>query len=164
MSHLLKSVDCTQIQWYSCNIMTASRSIQEEHQYRHYRRTHAGEACPFCSIDYGHAQYVKESDQLKVIKNRIPYSIWDGQGVLDHLMITPKKHTDSLKDMDANAALEYVDLISEYESQGYNIYARTPGSSIKSVTHQHTHLIKLDGDNKRFVFVMRKPFYLRISW
>ncbi len=144
--------------------MTASRSIKEENQYRQYRRTHAGEKCPFCSIDYGHVQYVEETNQFKVIRNRIPYSIWDGQGVLDHLMITPKVHTDNLKGMDADAALEYIDLLSGYESQGYNVYARTPGSSIKSVTHQHTHLLKLDGDNKRFVLVLRKPFYLRLSW
>lgn len=144
--------------------MTASRSIKEENQYRHYRRAHARDECPFCSIEQGHVQYVKETDRLKVIRNRIPYSIWDGQGVLDHLMITPKTHIDSLKGIDTDTALEYIDLLGDYESKGYNVYARTPGSSIKSVTHQHTHLLKLDGDNKRFVLVLRKPFYLRLSW
>lgn len=84
--------------------------------------------------------------------------------MIDHLMITPKIHTNSLKGMDADTALEYIDLIGDYESQGYNVYARAPDSSIKSVTHQHTHLLKLDGDNKRFVLVLRKPFYLRLSW
>lgn len=144
--------------------MTASRSIKEENQYRRFRRTHAGEKCPFCSIDQGHVQYVEETNHLNVIRNLMPYSIWDGQGVLDHLMITPKVHTDSLKGMDADTALEYTNLLGSYESQGYNIYARTRGSNIKSVTHQHTHLLKLDGDNKRFLLVLRKPFYLRLSW
>lgn len=143
--------------------MTATRSTKEENSYVRYRKTSSGSACPFCEINHGHEQYVEETDSLKVIRNRTPYSIWDGQGVVEHLMIIPKAHTDSLKDLGDDVAVEYMNLLSSYESRGYNVYARAPVSSVKSIVHQHTHLIKLDGHNKRFVFMLRKPFYIRIS-
>lgn len=144
--------------------MTATRSTKEEHQYSRHRKSHHDSKCPFCQIEEGHKQYVEETDNLKVIHNRTPYSIWDGQGVVDHLMIVPKMHTDSLKDLGDDAAVEFMKLLSNYESRGYNVYARAPTSSVKSVVHQHTHLIKLDGHNKRFVLMLRKPYYIRLSW
>lgn len=143
--------------------MTANHSTKVYRRYLQGRKDDEGAACPFCSIDKGHEQYVEETARFKVIRNRLPYSIWDGQGVLDHLMITPKKHTDSLKGMEAATATEYLDLASDYEHRGYNLYARSPGSNVKSVIHQHTHLIRLDGKDKRFVLVLRKPFYVRLS-
>lgn len=143
--------------------MTAPRSIREERMYRRYRRDHKGEECPFCGIAKGHEQYVEETRYFKVIRNRIPYSIWDGQGVLEHLMIAPKSHTDRLGSLHARAAVEYIGLIDKYESAGYNVYARAPTSSVKSIVHQHTHLIKLDGKDKRFVLIVHRPLYVRLS-
>jgi diadenosine tetraphosphate (Ap4A) HIT family hydrolase len=78
-------------------------------------------------------------------------------------MIVPKVHTDRLGELDSNAAVEYVKLIDRYESEGYKLYARTPSSVVKSVKHQHTHLLQLDGKEKHFVFLLRKPFYIRLS-
>jgi diadenosine tetraphosphate (Ap4A) HIT family hydrolase len=143
--------------------MTAPRSTKEARLYDRQRRESADEGCPFCAIHKGHPQYVEETQFLKVIRNRMPYSIWDGQGVLSHLMIIPKKHVDKLGSLDGKAAAEFIRLVDTYESAGYNIYARAPISSVKSVEHQHTHLIQLDGKDRRFIVVLRKPFYIRLS-
>ena len=143
--------------------MTATRSTQEEKNYNKYRKTAKSDACPFCAINKGHEQYITETKHLKVIRNRTPYSLWDGQGVLEHLMVIPKVHTDSLKDLHGDAANEYVDLLSSYELQGYNVYARAQASSVRSVVHQHTHLIKTDGRSRSFLFMLRRPFYVRMS-
>lgn len=132
--------------------------------YRKQRRNEVNDVCPFCAIDRGHVQYVEETKYLKVIRNRIPYSIWDSQGVIDHLMIIPKKHTDKLGDLHDKARVEYIGLIDKYESKGYNLYARAPASKTKSVTHHHTHLIQLDHKERRFIFLLRKPFYIRLSY
>src|SRR5690606_219671 len=98
--------------------MTATRSTKEELQYHKYRRTQDESSCSFCTIRKESDQYVKETDQFRVIRNRFPYSIWDGQSVIDHLMITPKKHTDNLGDVDSDGASEYLKLVHEYELKG----------------------------------------------
>jgi len=143
--------------------MTATRSTKEEYHYRKVRRNISDTECPFCVIKKGDIPYIEETKFLKVIRNSFPYSIWDGQGVLDHLMIVPKVHTDKLGNLGPEASVEYIKLIDKYESLGYNLYARAPSSKIKSVVHQHTHLIKLDNTVRRFVFLLRKPFYIRLS-
>jgi len=143
--------------------MTATRSTKEEYQYRKQRRTEENKACPFCNIKEHDPQFVEETGFLKVIRNRVPYSIWDGQGVVDHLMIVPKVHTDKLGSLGTDAAIDYIDIVTRYESKGYNLYARAPSSNVKSVFHQHTHLIRLDDKERRFLVLLRKPFYIRLS-
>lgn len=127
------------------------------------RRNSKNRECPFCAIEKGHSEYIEETRFLKVIKNLIPYSVWDGQGVVAHLMIVPKEHTDKLGDLSAEAAVEYLKLIDKYETLGYNLYARAPASTVKTVAHQHSHLIKLDHKPRNFLFLLRKPFYIRLS-
>jgi diadenosine tetraphosphate (Ap4A) HIT family hydrolase len=78
-------------------------------------------------------------------------------------MIVPKKHTDSLGTLKASDKVEYVDLLAKYEAKGYNVYARPPRSTSKSIAHQHTHLIQLDGKQRRFVLLLRKPYIRFIS-
>ena len=143
--------------------MTATRSTKEQHIYQRQRREQANDSCPFCIILKGHPQYIEETRSLKVIRNRLPYSIWDGQGVLDHLMIVPKQHTDTLSSLSQAAATEYISLVGKYEAAGYNLYARAPSSTVKSVVHQHTHLLRLDGKQRCFIALLRKP-YFRLSF
>ena len=143
--------------------MTASRSTKEERSYKRFRKNDAHTDCPFCVITKGHSQYVRETKHLKVIRNRTPYSLWDSQGVIDHLMIVPKQHTNKLGSLGDAAAVEFISLIDEYESSGYNMYARSVDSSNRSVVHQHTHLMKLDGREKTFLFMLKKPWYFRLS-
>jgi diadenosine tetraphosphate (Ap4A) HIT family hydrolase len=142
--------------------MTATRSRKEEVTYKNYLRTIDRNACQFCDIDENSPQLLKDYKYHRVIKNIFGYSIWDGQKVVDHLMIIPKRHTDNLSQKSDQEKIEYVDLVRKYESRGYNTYSRAPSSAVKSVIHQHTHLIKTIGQSKNFVFMMRKPFYWRI--
>jgi diadenosine tetraphosphate (Ap4A) HIT family hydrolase len=142
--------------------MTAPRSRKEAITYTKHLKQTDNSVCPFCHIDPKDEQYVDETRYFFVIKNTFPYSIWDGQEVKDHLMVTPKVHTDSLGTMTQTARLEYVDILEKYEKQGYNIYARAPTSIIKTIVHQHTHLIKTAGKPRRVLFMLRKP-YIRFS-
>lgn len=138
--------------------MTATRSRKEEKFYKSYRMNHKKAACDFCNIDKNYSQFLKATRSFKVIRNIFAYSIWDGQEVSDHLMIIPKEHVDSLSKVTSAQAVELLKLISEYEAGGYNFYGRAPSSKIKSVVHQHIHLIKTVGQPKKFVFLLRRPY------
>ena len=105
--------------------------------YREYRRT-LGNSCQFCEID--ESSIVGESD-IYVIRNVFPYETWDGGNVINHLLVIPKHHVESLKDFTYKELKAWIEAISHYEHQGYSIYTRGPGSQAKSVVHHHTHLI-----------------------
>lgn len=141
--------------------MPSGRSRNQQLAYDRHRKTEDKDVCAFCNISGSSNQLVEATKHFQVITNLFPYSVWDSQDVADHLMVTPKAHTDSLADMTAGQKVEYVDLIEKYESQGYNIYSRAPGSVIKSILHQHTHLIKTEGNPKKFVLLLDKP-YIRV--
>ncbi len=115
--------------------MTAPRSTKEEREYRRKTDEDKGKACPFCTMNEGHPQFVRETKHLKVVKNRRPYSLWDDQGVLDHLMIVPKQHTGKLGDLNGEAASEFISLIGEYEKEGYCFYGRALHSKVRSEPH-----------------------------
>lgn len=139
--------------------MTAQRSRKEELRYRTYRKqTHFSE-CEFCKPLP--EQVIKTTKQFRVIRNKFPYTIWDGQTVIDHVMVVPKAHTDTIAHFTDEMIADYIRLLQEYEGQGYNTYARAPSSKIKSIAHQHTHLIKTQGRPKSFVLFIRRPFYFR---
>lgn len=73
-------------------------------------------------------------------------------------MIIPKKHTQRLGDVSADAGDEFLHLIGKYEDAGYNFYARAPQSGMKTIPHQHTHLLKPHGRARRFVLYLRRPY------
>lgn len=140
-----------------------TRSRKEEKRYREYLASdEPRNGCQFCAITKDSPQFVSESKSFYVIRNIFPYSHWDGQGVLDHLLLIPKKHTNTLSDLTAPEAVEYVDIIGSYERSGYDIHARGPSSNRKSVVHQHTHFIKLDRKHNAFMFYINKP-YIRFT-
>jgi len=142
--------------------MPINRSRKVQAAYDDYSRTADPAVCAFCAAKKGDDQLVEEYTYFKVLKNNFGYSMWDGQDVADHLMVVPKEHTDSLAGMTADQKVEYVDIITAYESRGYDIYARAPHSPMKSVVHQHTHLIKpAAGKPKRFLLYVDKPY---IRW
>ena len=146
--------------------MTAQRSRKEEITYRKYRANNKTNStapeCTFCALKKGDYQVIKVTKHSKVVRNIFAYSIWDGQKVVDHLMIIPKRHTDTLSDLNDQEALDNFKLTSTYESKGYNLYSRAPQSNTKTILHQHTHLIKTHGVIGKFLFLLKKP-YVRIS-
>jgi diadenosine tetraphosphate (Ap4A) HIT family hydrolase len=119
------------------------RTIINEAKYgKHLRATRNSVDCPFCSITSSSKQLISESQHFKVIYNIFPYNKWDYSNVTEHLLLIPKQHTDNLGTLPPAAMQEFVELISKYESIGYDIFARSPHSKSKTVKHQHTHLIK----------------------
>ncbi len=140
-----------------------TRSRKQEKKYSRYKKNVAhNEGCDFCQIDESFQHHVRNTKSFKIFQNIFPYSVWDDQDVQEHLLMAPKRHIDTLGDLDANEAVEYVNLIASYETQGYNIYMRPPQSEVKTVPHQHTHLIKPLPKTHNMLFVLRKP-YIRIA-
>jgi diadenosine tetraphosphate (Ap4A) HIT family hydrolase len=130
--------------------------------HRYLKKLPADSGCEFCKFSKGSSQFADQTGHFWIIKNIFPYSLWDELGVEDHLLVVPKKHTDTLSSLPDKAAVEFVDLISSYENRGYSVYARAPGNPIKSVLHQHTHLIKSDNRRRKLLIFVRKP-HLRFT-
>lgn len=140
--------------------MTATRSRKQSLSYKKYlKRPKANNHCEFCTLQA--SSHLVETDSFVVIRNIFPYSLWDNQGVADHLLIVPRIHIFSAGELHQNALTELHRLIATYEREGYNIYLRSATSSAKTVGHQHTHLIKLDNKIRRLIFLSRKP-YIRL--
>ena len=138
----------------------STRSHKELRNYRKHRRSFKDEtSCVFCEIDSSSTELITETAHFKVITNKFPYSLWDDQTVLDHLMIVPRQHTNTLSDLLPDEAQEYIQLVSSYEKNGYNVWARAPQSSMKSVIHQHTHLIKPGKKTLKIMLYIRKPYF-----
>lgn len=138
------------------------RTRKEFLKYRKHRKQKDESVCDFCNISKNSAQFVEQTTNFQVIKNAYPYTVWDSISVTDHLMIIPKRHIENLSDLPNSDKVEFVDLIAKYENKGYNIYARSPHSIVKTIPHQHTHLIKPVGRAKKFLLMMKKP-YLTIA-
>lgn len=132
----------------------------------HYRATKKvmkkATGCGFCAFDDDDKknEIVEDYELFWLVKNIFPYDIWDDQGVTDHLMLVPKRHIDSVGDMNDKELLEHSRILGVYDKLGYSIYARSSGNVIKSVVHQHTHLIKLDGKEMSFMVYNKKPYLL----
>lgn len=142
--------------------MTAPRSTHQERSYIKFskdKKHKNDQTCDFCKITKGHYQNITETRNLRVIRNKFPYSLWDGQGVIDHLMIIPKRHIGKLADFSDEAKLEYIALLEGYEAKGYNIYTRSPLSTTRSVYHYHTHLLRLDHKDRRLLVLIKKPYF-----
>lgn len=145
------------------------RTRSHHYEYRKYladrrkQSTHTKEYCIFCDNEEVKSHFVRQTDYFKIIRNRFPYSIWDQQRVADHLMVVPLKHTDTLTALTKEARLEYVQLVSDYEQNGYHVYARATKSDTKSISHQHTHLIKCVGRTTKLAFYLLRP-YINVTW
>lgn len=139
-----------------------TKSYKGEMRYRSARKTAAkSHGCNFCKFDKDKkSEVVKNYDYFWVVKNIFAYDIWDDQGVVDHLMLVPKRHIDSLDSFNNNERLEYSKILGIYDKLNYSAYARSLKNTVKSVAHQHTHLIKLDGKEISFMFFSQKPYVL----
>lgn len=136
----------------------------------HYRKTkkqyaayNAGDkatsGCTFCKEVSGE-KVIFENNTMFVIPNRVSYDMFEGRRVIDHLMVIPKRHSESLSDFTDEEKLDQMAIAGSYESRGYNVYARGVASISRSVAHQHTHLIKLTDKKPSFVFYANKPYIL----
>lgn len=132
------------------------RKRKNEKQYIQHRAGKTNE-CDFCEFDISMDQVRKEYKHFWIVKNLFSYDMWDQLDVVEHLMIVPKRHVDSIAHFLDAESKEYFKTLAEYEQEGYSMYARAPQNISKSVTHQHTHLIKLGNKKKKAVFYIKKP-------
>lgn len=123
------------------------------------KRSTADCAFPLCGGDTSQP-ITKENETMYLVRNRITYDIFEGRRVLDHKMVIPKRHIESITDFTNQEKIDHMDLLGEYEKQGYNVYARGTGSVTRSVKHQHTHLIKLSDKLPKGTLYIRKPYFL----
>ena len=130
---------------------------------RTYNKANAGDGkmtgCTFC-VDETRAKILDENKTMFVISNRVSYDFFEGLEVAEHLMVIPKRHTESLEDLSKQEKTDFVDMIAKYEVKGYGFYARGAENANRSVRHQHTHLIKTKGHKARFLLYLKKPYLL----
>ena len=140
--------------------MYRTRKQTKRYNPKQKRQVHlSGQApCPFC--DMNPDQIVRDGKTMRLIKNIYGYKLWEGMNVNDHLMIVPKRHAEGIAEFNKAEKIEMMDLMAEYEGKGYNVYARESQNAIKSVPHQHTHLLKTHNKRARFFVFSEKPYFV----
>ncbi len=114
--------------------------------------------CPLCNMESDQLIYTGKT--MVVTKNIFPYQYWEFMDVVDHLMIVPKRHVLSIAEFSDQEKLEAMELFADYEERGYNLYARSVENNMKSIPHQHTHLIKTEGSTARAGIFSKKPYFV----
>lgn len=119
-------------------------------KYKKYQAKNGGREKTYNFYDRVVAEdsVVEIREHFAIVKNLFKYDIWDGYEVKDHLLIVPKIFTESVSTFSKEERAEYWQILADYESKGYAIYARAPQSKRKTVKHQHTHLILPDHDKR----------------
>ena len=133
-----------------------ARNRKQQKEYHKYRKTHPVKGCQFCDLAHGAEHILRTYQNFWVIENLFPYHIWDSAIAKEHILLVPKRHIESLAQFTHQERTEYMAIIAEYESTGYNIYSRSPASGQKSVPHQHTHFIRVGKGISSQVF-LNKP-------
>lgn len=136
-----------------------NRDIKIELKYRKWKQKVKASHCIFC--DPPRYKIVQELKRFYILKNDFPYAIWDYRKVIDHVMMVPKKHVNKISKLSADSKEEYINTLSEFEENGYNLYTRTDSNKSKSVEHFHTHLIKTGGQPFASMVYQREPYISR---
>jgi len=140
--------------------MPRKRSTELRYNTHRKRNSHSDDVCDFCNFTVELKQIVAETKHFWISDNIFPYDLWDDHEVAEHLIVVPKQHTESIQTFGTEQKTEFVDILGAYETDGYSIYARAPSNKSKTVPHQHTHLIKLQGTAKRIRIHTVKPYFL----
>ncbi|HEX4662651.1 MAG TPA: HIT domain-containing protein [Candidatus Saccharimonadales bacterium] len=132
------------------------------YHYRQTRKKYTSHpkptSCPFCDHQQIKDRVVAETEHAFIVPNRVFYDLWEFRSVTDHLLVLPKRHVRSLGDLNDAEKLDIMNILGEYESKNYNVYARSVDSVQRSVPHQHTHLIKTTDRKPLGAFVLNKPY------
>jgi diadenosine tetraphosphate (Ap4A) HIT family hydrolase len=102
-----------------------------------------GGACGLCHLHEWHNQILQETPHFNLIKNEFPYYFWESRRVSQHLLLVPKRHILSISELTADEWADFQQILTQYEPQGFSIYARAPANPQRTQVHQHTHLIKV---------------------
>ena len=114
--------------------------------------------CPFCPPL--NEVVVEETAHNHSMHNKYSYQYWEFMHVLDHLMIVPRRHVERLSELTDEEKIDTINVIAKYEDLGYNVYARESTSAVKSVPHQHTHLIKTANRKARIYLYLSRPYLI----
>lgn len=142
---------------------------------RHYRSTAKKAAarnsseknsditCSLCQAVEGW-QILEDAGTMRVIKNRVPYDIFDGLPTTGrHYMVVPKRHVCTIGELTDTEKLAMVNLLAKYEAKGFSIYSRSQNNVNRTQQHLHTHLIELSGQKFNFLIYTAKPYLLLAS-
>lgn len=124
---------------------------------KRYRSFPKPAVCTFCE-DNMVDRKVLETKHAYVVPNRVFYDLWELRAVTDHLLVVPKRHVRSLKELNQAERADIMDILSDYEAKNYNVYARAIDSKQRSVGHQHTHLIKTADKQAHGSLSVQKPY------
>jgi diadenosine tetraphosphate (Ap4A) HIT family hydrolase len=125
--------------------------------YKNLIKSASQDLCALCNITTH--KYIYSNEHASIIANKYPYDIWEHRSVVEHLLIVPKIHTAALHDLPKEAQISILELIGKFEKLGYDIYARSVGSNMRSIpSHQHTHLIKTSGNCANLSIYVKKPY------
>lgn len=125
-----------------------NRTLEVQAQYeayiaeqRHRFGTHA--PCPFDELSPEDENIMSEEATALALRNRFPYDVYDGQKVVDHLLVIPKRHVRALGELSLREKDDYWALLTKYEELGYSSMTRSPANYARSVLgHVHTHQFK----------------------
>lgn len=136
------------------------RKRKNQKVYEKYaaRRT---STCEFCEFSEKLEHFREEYGHYWVVANLFGYDIWDGVNVREHLLVSPRRHVDSIAHFTPEEQKQYMQILADYESRGYSIYSRAPQDITKSISHQHTHLIKLGRKRAKALVYVAKPHVLK---
>lgn len=135
-----------------------TRKVQREYDCRRSSQNSTG--CDFCNREIMQKQMIAEFDYFFIIRNIMPYAIWDECRVVEHLLLVPKRHVVSTGEFTKQETLEYMRLSSTWEQQGYSTFSRPTGGVTRSVIHQHTHLIKTEKRRLKSIIFNATPHIL----
>lgn len=135
---------------------TRSRKIQKQY-LSHLKKT---KGCDFCKFNARNPDVIKGIGDFWIVKNIFGYDIWDSQDVNEHLMVVPKQHVKSISQLNKKQQAQYLEILNNYEDQGYSIYSRSSKNIALSIAHKHTHFIKMKDKRKKAIFFIRKPHIL----
>ncbi len=109
-----------------------------------YRGIRESGECPFCpgNITKESRELVAETDLWNIIKNQYPY-----QGSAFHLLVVPKRHVISLRDLYPEEWAQMAEVIAivadkyPFLTKGYGLAVRVGEVGGVTLRHLHWHLI-----------------------
>lgn len=113
--------------------------------------------CIFCKIVNGEIPAVKVWEDENFIAFADVKPVGEG-----HTLIIPKKHFDTLMDLDEGTSGKYLEaikktgeiLMGKYNAEGFNCVLNNGEVAGQVVKHVHFHILpRKNGDNQRGIFI-----------